>query len=430
MNKRKFGVALLVLGVFSFGLVCSKSDDILQHFKKELAEKRNKILGSLLGCAVGDALGRIPELYWMQGGALDKSPRAEYMRLQWRKDFPKGITSFSDFRKKDFIGGKAVYTDDTQMSLLVTEALLEYEEWYWGRRTDPTMGPLAPSTIRGHANAIMSRIAGSFSEWLVDPNGGQCGFRAPGIGCRRAARRIRDYLRGDLAKQKWGEFLPGNWWAQGEGGSLKPLTEGGCGSVMRVFPFALFYRGDVCGGDIEKVVYFAERHSCLTHRAPIARAACAAMAEAVVRALDGKSPNVILQGMVNTARRFDAGTADMIEKAWDYAKTKPSDAHIRDYLEKLDGRLGSQSVAATAFVFACEHEDLLRGLKLAINFYGDADSVGAMVGALLGAYLGAKTFFKKENYKNYLEPLEDRDRFIELAGKIACCGPDGRIAKF
>ena len=78
----------------------------------------------------------------------------------------------------------------------------------------------------------------------------------------------------------------------------------------------------------------------------------------------------------------------MISDAIEYAQKDLSKNQKIDYLEELEGRLGCQAIAATAFVFACEHKDLIKAIQLGINFYGDSDSVGSMVGALVGAYLG------------------------------------------
>lgn len=412
---------------------------------------QEKVDGAIFGSAIGDVLGRIPEEYWIRGGVIGTKQAKKY-RDQWQKDYPDGISSFEDFREEDFetrvewVNGRkslgpwapqrcylqpcgyeskvAIYTDDTQMSLLVFKGLFRGlaqehdDDW----SIDLT--------------GVMTAIAEEFSEWVVDPDGGLSAKRAPGVGCTRAARRIRRDLSAIHLQKAFAEAdketqeamddspeikklldteIVQSWWAQGEGGELKPLSEGGCGSVMRAAPFGLMFAD--CP---DKAAYYADQHSLLTHRAPIARAACAAMAKGVALAMQSDTgAENILKEMEEAALKIDRDTGKMIHDAVLYAKEDPSDEEIRSYLESLEGRLASQAIAATAFVFACEHEDLFRAIRLAINFYGDSDSVGAMVGALAGAYIGIDNLHSGDIHDKWIAPLEDRHKLEAIAGRVA-----------
>jgi len=377
----------------------------LKAFDRHLYRK--KVLGSLLGSALGDVLGRIPKKYWIYGGSLGGNMFAQSQRDLWRHEFPTGIHDLTDFRRQDFVDALARYTDDTQMSLMNIDALLEHTKL----GVTSYFNPL-------DEERLMIGIAQRYAQWAFDPNGGLSQYRAPGVGCTKAARRL--YL--ELQKQKQGERLADRWWAHGEGGVLKPLSEGGCGSVMRAFPFALFFPHDK-----KKAIHLAEQHSLLTHRVPMARAACAAMAAGVVLALTNKPIDDILQEMIDVAGTFDPHTAAMMREARDYAnkilaKKLPKSEEalcVRDHLELLEGKLAHQAIASTVFVVACENKDLIRGIQLAINFYGDADSIGAMVGALLGAHCGSDELCRLDNYDRFFARLEDHGRFFLLADEIA-----------
>ena len=390
---------------------------------RSVIDIKSRVRGAILGSAIGDALGRIPEMYWISCS-----------KKKLEQDFPLPIKHFGDFRKQDFENGIAIYTDDTQMARLVIDALLEHKNYINQTKFDCL-------------NSIMWDISRKFVDWVVDPDGGLSARRAPGVGCTKASRRLKSLFEvtgyykknnilpdgkymfdvtstvfdricgGDIVPYDENKFdvvaKPVCKWSEGEGGDLKPFSEGGCGSVMRAYPLGLFFMDN-----IEYATKLSELHSCLTHRAPIARAACASMAAGMVKAMNGYTVEEILNEMIKYAKEYDIDTSKMIQDSIEKSKANPSEEEIREYLEKLEGKLANQAIAATAFLFACENKDLLRALRLAVNFYGDSDSVGAMVGALVGAHLGSDVLFEKDNFNNYLKPLEDIGGLINLSDKV------------
>jgi ADP-ribosylglycohydrolase len=386
--RKKFLLAIVTLLCLS---------DTSHTFAEEVP--LSKVRGAILGSAIGDALGRVPEVYWIQNN-----------RAQWYKDFPNGISSFADFRPKDFIGGKAIYTDDTQMTLCTLYGILNY---CW--KACPVLEVIPPIPVwKRDDDILMLHIAMEFAKWVVDPDGGLSPVRAPGIGCTKASRRLRSVIEQLRNGSLYIEKIPSDWWAQGEGGELKPSKEGGCGSVMRAYPFGILFHNNIF-----LACELAAKHSLLTHRDPLAQAACAAMAAAVVMAIRNAPPDILLQTMVEAAEHYDLKTALMIQQAINHAKTNPSKEKIIEYLEKLEGKLGNQAIAATAFIFAIEHKNLLRAIQLAINFYGDSDSVGAMVGALVGAYVGDSELNDKNNFTNWLKPLENLHKLsVDIPNKV------------
>lgn len=284
---------------------------------------RSRILGAVLGAAVGDALGHPTEFL-----------SHEQIRTRFG---PDGVTGFELWWERD--GRRfAPYTDDTQMAEIVLRALVSHA------RDAADMEP------------VMEEIANGFARWSVEPQGGH---RAPGTACMRGAGRLR-------AGVPWREA----------GGA----DDGGCGSVMRAYPFGLLFYDD-----IERAEHWAVEHSRMTHQHPIALAACAAMAVGIVHEIHGTAPAAVLSAMVDASGRYDAGTATMAEKAVDDASAGADPVEV---LERLQGWAAHEAIAAAMFVVARHEHDPRGALLEGANADGDSDSIATLAGALLGARLG------------------------------------------
>jgi len=288
------------------------------------SERTDRMLGSILGGAIGDALGHPTEFLGVDA-----------IRGRWGAG---GVTDYVLFWED---GGEqfAPYTDDTQMTEQVLRALLE------GRDAGFDL------------DATMQGMARRFIEWMEFPQGGH---RAPGNACLAGCRALAD----------------GTPWRQA-GGS----TAGGCGSVMRAHPFGLVFAADP-----PRAEAWAVAHSSLTHRDPIAQAACAAMAVAVAGFVRGDAVEPTLQAAVAAALRWDATTAGMIGRALAEAHqgVPPSVT-----LDRLRAWAAHEAIAAAVYL-AARHPDEPRAAMLeGANAPGDSDSIASMAGALLGARCGA-----------------------------------------
>src|SRR5690606_7075795 len=218
-----------------------------------------RIVGAVLGGAIGDAMGHPTEFI----GSFE-AIRARYG--------PAGVTGFELWREA--AGARfAPYTDDTQMAECVLVALL------WGQERDASL------------DETMRYLSARFVEWADHPQGGH---RAPGnaclAGCRNLARGVA--------------------WSEAGGASA-----GGCGSVMRAYPFGLVF-----AHDLERAEAVAVAHSKLTHRDPIALAASAAMAVGIARVLRDEPLTLVLSEMVAAACRYSPKTAAMMARAIDEAQ--------------------------------------------------------------------------------------------------------------
>ncbi|MBI5948863.1 MAG: ADP-ribosylglycohydrolase family protein [Chloroflexi bacterium] len=284
----------------------------------------SRIEGTVLGAAIGDAMGHPTEFISSFDAIFARYPPAgvERFELYWDQD------------GEHF----APYTDDTQMAEVVLRALIQ------GRAGGDQMDP------------VMQAIAEGFITWMDHPQGGH---RAPGNACMAGTRNLAKGVPWRLA-----------------GGE----TAGGCGSVMRSYPFGLVFADDVA-----KAEDWAVNHSRLTHRDPIAFAACATMAVAVAALLNGESPGSVLGQMPETAAKYSADTATMIAQATAEAVdgTPP-----RTTLQRLQGWAAHEAIAAAAYVFARNAGDARTAILEAANTPGDSDSIATLVGALVGAHLG------------------------------------------
>ena len=302
----------------------------------------SRILGCLLGGALGDALGAPVEFWGSERIARDCV----------RQSFTE---QFLPTRYGDDLG---LVTDDTQMTLFTLEALLRW-------RDDPTLDP-------------MHELHVSYLQWwdtqrLDSPTEGATGLgaeqwlysrRAPGTTCSSA-----------LAI------------AQASGGLGLPATNHskGCGGVMRAAPFGLL--------GIEDPGELAARGAGLTHGHPAGQMSAGALAVIIDRIMAGESlPDAVGHAIGWSEVASDEGqTAAALRAAADLSESgrPPSQAVV----ESLGGAwVGEEALAISvycALVFK-EAGQVADAIELAVLHGGDSDSTGAICGSILGTLHGAE----------------------------------------
>ncbi len=293
-----------------------------ERFIAEYARAR-RVTGAVLGGAIGDAMGHPTEFMSMDA-----------IRGRYGAD---GVTGYELWWERD--GARfAPYTDDTQMAEAVARALLD----------GLGSGADLDETMRG--------MAERFVEWSRSPQGGH---RGPGNACMSGCRALES----------------GAHWSTAGG-----ETAGGCGSVMRVYPFGVLF-----GADLERAEAWAVAHSKLTHRDPIALAASAAMTIGVAMALDGAAVDAIADAMILAARRHSPRTADMMAQAVDEAGAGVGPEVT---LDRLRGWAAHEAIAATVYIFVRHPRDATAAILEGANTPGDSDSLASLAGTLVGAYGG------------------------------------------
>jgi ADP-ribosylglycohydrolase len=322
--------------------------------KKEAEGEANwlnqAICGAVLGAAIGDAMGYPVEFL----------TSIEEINSRYGPSGVKGFVQFWELDGKRF----APYSDDTQMAEVVLKGMI----WH--------------KTYITSLEETMERIAKGFVEWAYNPQGGH---RAPGNAC----------LQGCEALQK------GVHWSK----AGKP-DAGGCGSVMRAYPFGLAFSNDP-----ERAEHWAVEHSKMTHGDPIALAACAAMAVGMAQIVQKNDFDLhVLAGMVEAASRYSEKTAEMIERAIREAKTgvKPEVT-----LTRFRGFAAHEAIAAAVYVFVRHPNDPKSAILEAANTVGDSDSIATLVGALVGARNGFESLPKK-----WVDELERSDKLQEIGKEL------------
>lgn len=308
--------------------------------------RTSRRVGAVLGGAIGDAMGH-PTEFIRSFDAI-------------RERFgPDGVTGYELYWERD---GRRIapYTDDTQMAECVLRSLLASRE----RQAD--------------LDATMRDMAERFVDWSKNPQGGH---RAPGNACLAGCRNLER----------------GAHWSEAGG-----PTAGGCGSVMRAYPFGLVF-----AHDLERAEAWAVAHSKLTHRDPIALAASAAMAVGIARVLRDEPLTLVLSEMVAAACRYSPKTAAMMARAIDEAQ---EGVGPETTLERLEGWAAHEAIAAAVYVFARHPDDPRAAILEGANTPGDSDSIATLAGALTGARTGVGAIPSA-----WIADLERADALVELA---------------
>jgi ADP-ribosylglycohydrolase len=308
--------------------------------------RQQRCRGAVLGAAIGDAMGHPTEFI----------SSFEAIRNRYG---PEGVTGFELYWERDGIRF-APYTDDTQMAEIVLRALLD-----------------------GHDNLdeCMKRMASAFVQWSHQPQGGH---RAPGNAC----------LSGCHALER------GVPWQEAGGAQA-----GGCGSVMRAYPFGLIF-----ADDWTKAEEWAVAHSKLTHRDPIALAASAAMAVGMARILHDEAVEVVSSEMVAAACRYSARTAAMMATAIEEARTGVGPEVT---LQRLQAWAAHEAIAAAVYLFTRHPDDPRAAILEGANTPGDSDSIATLAGAMVGARCGIEALPAE-----WVRDVERAEELTQLAGRI------------
>jgi ADP-ribosylglycohydrolase len=340
--------------------------------RKTIVSRQSRIAGSLLGGAVGDALGAGVELL-----TLDEI-RALYG--------PRGIDGFVKA-----YGRLGAITDDTQMTLFTAEGLIRA----WVRQEQ--RGICHPPSVIHHAylrwlltqeeEPARKEIVIATDGWLFGL-GALHRYRAPGTTCLGALRA-----------------------AEGLGAPAVARNDSkGCGGVMRVAPVGLL--AEMIGDDAT-VFALARDAAALTHGHPAGSLSAGHLAvtiaallrnETLVRALDIAGAELRRHGHHETVARAVDGARDLA------ARGRPSP----ELIEGLGGGWVAEEALAIAVCCALTATDFRDGVLRAVNHSGDSDSTGSLAGNLLGASLGIEQV--PVTWLNHLElrqPIERLARDLE-----------------
>ncbi|MEA1876979.1 MAG: ADP-ribosylglycohydrolase family protein [Bacteroidota bacterium] len=296
-----------------------------------------KAKGLIYGLAIGDALGLPTEFL-----ALD-SIKAKYGK--------KGIQDLPD---------PALFTDDTQMSIAIAEAMIRSGE--------------------KDIEEIMVAVKEEFIKWLHSPENN----RVPGRTCLMGVKNMEN----------------GMPWSQSGIARSK-----GCGSAMRTAPIGYLYQHDP-----EKLREVAHATGICTHGHPTADAACIGAAYLVKLALDDIQPNE----MISLLLSFTNG----ISEEFDEAILKINKCLDWDDEEKAltylgEGWVGEEAVALALYCFLKYPHDYEKVVIRGANTNGDSDSIACIGGTISGAYLGINAI-----PDNWVKSIEKSEYLGNLATRL------------
>lgn len=386
---------------------------------------KSKFIGAIIGSAVGDALGRITEFE-------DKTEEIH------EKYGVHGLQSFDQFECYDWVNKQALYTDDTLMARMLLEEVLNHKK-------NKTSQGFFLSSYAQRCVELFGKL-----KFTIDP---YYKFRAHGPTNIKACQKLEPIAKncGIFSSSKsWWNLLP-----KDATNTYYPELnkEGGCGSVMRAWPLGLIF-----SNDIPLIKHLANQQSIITHRHPMARAACAAMAVGTACALKDMPVESIVNEMICAAAEFDEEeklykpkaitlgdsieynpkliaqnellTSDMIKYAYHMAlQGKTPDLILGTHNLKqsnyrspkgfLLGWAADEAVAAAVYVFARHSSDLQKAIIEGVNTPGDSDSIAALAAALVGAYSGIESLDKAGFDYSRLEKLDELLELAEQAYKSA-----------
>lgn len=336
----------------------------------------DRILGSLIGGAAGDALGY----------AVEFSSESSIFDIYGTR----GITEY----EIDPVSGKAVVSDDTQMTLFTADAVLE-------------------SVKSGRP--LLETAAESYLCWLETQTGRTAKVRRrspltdiPALRVRRAPGN--SCLSALINYIKRVDFID------------DPVNNSkGCGSIMRIAPVALGLRpGRNRNGTLEKLDIACAQVGAITHGHPLGYRPCALMNHIIALCLDENDMTlrqIVEEANDVTARLFsgDGYTEKLhrlIENAIELSNNNDSDL-INIHLLG-EGWVAEEALAIAVYCALRHEDDFDAALIASVNHKGDSDSTGAVTGNLLGAYLGIGAIGEK-----WTKDLEFKELITDLAGQLS-----------
>lgn len=317
--------------------------------------------GTLLGVAIGDALGMPSELW---------------SRQKVKRHFGE-ITDFLPGPDGHFVaeGMEAgEITDDTNQALKIAEAIIQSE---------------------GEIKA--RKIADNLLEWVEENNVLENNLLGPSS--RRALQRIKD---GEPVEET-GEFGNTN------------------GAAMRISPIGIVKSVQ----DFESLIDAVEEVCLPTHHTDVAIAGASGVAAAISTAmisdsLDRVFNNAIKAMRMGYRRGREVFDPSVIERTYLAFQIIDDSSLQEEALEKLYNVVGAgvsvpESVPTSLAIVKLAQGDPIEAAFTAANLGGDCDTIGAIAGGIAGAYTGAREI--PDYYKNKVEEVNYLN-LKEIAGEL------------
>lgn len=332
----------------------------------------DKIQGCLLGGAAGDALGYAIE--------FDSENRI------FQEYGPEGITAYA------LTEGKALISDDTQMTLFTANGLLH------GYTHCMEKGIGHPLTSVHHA----------YRGWLRTQKG-------PFVPTEDLEEKGYCWLSD--VPELFAPRAPGNTCLSalyGQTGTIEqPCNNSkGCGGVMRVAPAALIQGTDRNFFQIDRE---AADIAAITHGHPLGYISASALCHIISRLVSPETTGDLKMYVMEAAAAIQAifpGTdsaemSDLLLKAMLLSENGKPD--LENIHQLGEGWVGDEALAIAVYCSLRHKDDFSSGIIAAVNHRGDSDSTGAITGNILGALHGLGAIDRK-----WKQNLELSDVILEI----------------
>lgn len=368
-----------------------KENQAVQARIRETEKHLDAVRGCMAGGAAGDALGYAVE-FWREKQIFDTYG-------------PDGITEY----ETDSRSGKALISDDTQMTLFTANGLLAGE----------TRG-----LMRGVAGPPREYVKSAYYDWLktqqstmrevnrherYTEEGGVSWLldvpelysrRAPGNTCLDALTakddNRKDYIRNPANNSK------------------------GCGGIMRVAPLALLYRpGENYSGGLRELDLEGAQLAAITHGHSLGYMPAAAVTHIISRILTDENPDlkeIVLDARDMMEQLFagDRHLEELIHMMNLAVELAENDADDLENIHALgEGWVAEETLGISLYCALRYKDDFSAGIIASVNHKGDSDSTGAVTGNILGALLGYSAMEEK-----WKENLELKDVILEMADDL------------
>ena len=340
---------------------------------------RDRVRGSLIGGATGDALGYAVEF-------------VDFPAMQ-RNYGPLGITEYDLDR-----AGLAIISDDTQMTMFTANGLSNAVA-----EGTPLLDGICEAYIEWYFTQVDGRRRKNFSKCHVGDIPSMNERRAPGNTCMTALNSLA-------------------------AGKVPRNNSKGCGGVMRIAPIPL-YGAFGSRLSIEEADRLAADASQLTHQHPMGYIPSALIAHIIYRLALTEKPKAsdlekITAEALDTISFLWPGTdefLEMVENAVALAKAPMPESADKRRAADIDnienhiggGWVGDEAAAIAVYCALRYFDDFDAALQAAVNHAGDSDSTGAVTGNILGAAIGYSAIPRK-----YKSRLEHHDTLLQLADDL------------
>lgn len=360
---------------------------------RETETNLDRIRGSLVGGAIGDALGYTVE--FMQEEQI------------FRKYGSSGITEY------ELTNGKALVSDDTQMTLFTANGILVGDTRLSMRGIGGDPKVYVPNAYLDWLKTQQLDInsvnqyeryteKGGYS-WLLDvPE--LYSRRAPGNTCLSALEtrakedHVNSFINSPINRSK------------------------GCGGIMRIAPLALKYRlGENFYGDIEQIDMEAAELSAITHSHSLGYMPSSVVSHIISRILcshdEMSLKDMVLEARGSVSKLFAEDKnlpvlVDIIDKA--VRLSEKTDTDDLDNIHALgEGWVAEETLGIALYCALKYQNDFSKAMIVSVNHKGDSDSTGAVTGNILGALIGYDAIDSK--WKKDLELL---DVILEVADDL------------